>query len=52
VIDHPTRAQYLRLAASGLCSLGQYTNGTYYCSSTSCSGTCHLHNIPVYCSCD
>jgi hypothetical protein len=42
----------LKLAASGLCELAQYTNGTYYCKKGSCNGKCSLKNIPVYCSCE
>ena len=41
-----------RLAASGWCSLLQNPNGTFYCKSQSCTGSCKLHNIPARCSCD
>jgi hypothetical protein len=45
-------ANELKLAASGWCSLLQNPNGTNYCKSQSCTGTCKLHNIPARCTCD
>jgi hypothetical protein len=34
--------------ASGFCSL---MGPPYYCAKSTCTGSCTLHNIPVYCSC-
>jgi hypothetical protein len=42
----------LKLAASGWCSLLQNPNGSNYCKSQSCTGSCKLHNLPARCTCD
>ena len=39
-------------AASGMCSRYTNDNGTFYCKSASCSGSCTFHNIGSYCTCD
>lgn len=46
------KKEQIKIAASGFCSLGQNSNGTYFCAQGSCAGTCKLHNIPVYCGCE
>jgi hypothetical protein len=37
---------------AGTCALKQNDNGSYRCDSNDCTGTCTLHNVPAYCSCD
>jgi hypothetical protein len=51
-VSRMTKAAQIRLAASGFCELHQYTNGTYYCQTGTCTGSCSLNNIPVSCSCN